>query len=213
MPYRLIAFDFDGTLADTFSWFSGALDGLADRFRFRKPSPSERQAMRSMHATDILRMLNVPLWKMPAIAAHTRHLMTIERDRLHCFNGVDEMLAAARQQAQTLAVVSSNSLENVRAVLGEANADRFDHFQCGVDLFGKSSKIKKLLKATRTPAGDCLLIGDEIRDVLAARDAGIHSAAVAWGYNTAEALASCRPDLTFDSVESLTAYFASNQTV
>jgi phosphoglycolate phosphatase-like HAD superfamily hydrolase len=33
MKYRLVIFDFDGTLADTFHWFGQVLDGATERFR------------------------------------------------------------------------------------------------------------------------------------------------------------------------------------
>jgi len=37
-------------------------------------------------------------------------------------------------------------------------------------------------------------VGDEIRDITAARKAGMDIASVAWGYNTVESLKSHKPD-------------------
>ncbi len=31
MPYRLVIFDFDGTLADSAAWFRGVINGVAQR--------------------------------------------------------------------------------------------------------------------------------------------------------------------------------------
>jgi hypothetical protein len=36
MRYKLAIFDFDGTLADSFGWFAGAIDQAADRYRFKR---------------------------------------------------------------------------------------------------------------------------------------------------------------------------------
>jgi phosphoglycolate phosphatase len=32
----LVVLDFDGTLADSFDWFCSVLNGVADRYRFRR---------------------------------------------------------------------------------------------------------------------------------------------------------------------------------
>ena len=42
-----------------------------------------------------------------------------------------------------------------------------------------------------------IAIGDEVRDIEAARAAGIACAAVAWGYAAPEALAAHAPDMMF----------------
>ena len=43
MKPRLIMFDFDGTLADSFGWFLDASEAIADRFRFQRFDRSERR--------------------------------------------------------------------------------------------------------------------------------------------------------------------------
>jgi phosphoglycolate phosphatase len=49
-----------------------------------------------------------------------------------------------------------------------------------------------------------LAIGDEIRDIEAARAAGIACAAVTWGYAALEALRALGPDLVFDGIGDIT---------
>ena len=44
MSWRLAIFDFDGTLADSFPWFAGVLDRMADRHGFRRVDAAEREA-------------------------------------------------------------------------------------------------------------------------------------------------------------------------
>ena len=36
MKYKLAIFDFDGTLADSFPWFLGIINDVADKYRFRQ---------------------------------------------------------------------------------------------------------------------------------------------------------------------------------
>ncbi len=40
-PYRLVVFDFDGTLADSFPWFARVINDVADRYRFARIAPDE----------------------------------------------------------------------------------------------------------------------------------------------------------------------------
>ena len=52
-----------------------------------------------------------------------------------------------------------------------------------------------------------LSIGDEIRDIEAARDVGMKAAAVTWGFGMKPALEAAKPDLMFESVTELQAVF------
>lgn len=45
-PYKLVIFDFDGTLSDSGDWFISIIDDLADRFRFRRVDRNEIETLR-----------------------------------------------------------------------------------------------------------------------------------------------------------------------
>ena len=79
MKYDIAAFDFDGTLADTMPWFNSILNTVADKYGFRKIDASERDELRSREASEILKFLNIPLWKLPAIMSHVRREASTER--------------------------------------------------------------------------------------------------------------------------------------
>ncbi|MCD6287363.1 MAG: HAD hydrolase-like protein, partial [Anaerolineae bacterium] len=51
-------------------------------------------------------------------------------------------------------------------------------------------------------------IGDEIRDIRAARDVGMAAGAVAWGYNNAAALEALAPTALFEDVAAITTVVA-----
>ena len=48
-----------------------------------------------------------------------------------------------------------------------------------------------------------IAIGDEVRDIEAARAAGIACGAVTWGYAAPEALTALKPDLVFERIEDI----------
>lgn len=199
MKYDLAAFDFDGTLADTLPWFESILDGVADKYGFRKAGPAEREQLRHRGAHDILKTLGIPLWKMPAIMAHVRQLMREVDPNVQVFDGIPEALTGLRAAGLRLVVLSSNSAANVQRVLGPRATEWFDDFECGADMFGKAAKLKRLLARHRVAPQRCVLVGDEMRDIDAARKAGVQVAAVSWGYNHAQALRSHAPDILVNS--------------
>lgn len=203
MKYDIAAFDFDGTLADTMPWFNTILNTVAEKYNFRKIDASEREALRSRDAMEILKYLNIPLWKLPAIMTHVRTLMQEIDPSVQLFDGIPQALARLKASGLRLAVVSSNSVENVKRVLGEETAALFDDYECGSDLFGKAAKIDRLLKQHGTPPERFLLVGDEMRDIDAARQAGVRVGSVAWGYNHVDALRGRGPDELFLAVQDL----------
>jgi len=205
-PRRLIAIDFDGTLADTWPWFSEVLDEVADAHGFRKPAYDERKALRHLNAQAILRSLGIPLWKAPGILADVRRRMQSARPDIAMFAGMPEAVAALSATGAVVALVSSNSATNVRRILGPAMCEHFDAFECGTDLFGKTAKLKRLLKRFECVPALSMLIGDELRDIEAAHAAGVAAAAVAWGYNHPDALRAASPDLFFETPDELASW-------
>jgi len=200
----LTAFDFDGTLADTLPWFDSILDDVAERYGFRKPDAQERLHMRHCSAQEILHMLRVPFWKLPAIMMHVRERMArAGADEVRLFDGIAEALAQLRGAGLRLAVVSSNSLENVQRVLGARLSGLFADYECGTDMFGKPAKLKRLLARHAMAPQQLMLVGDELRDIEAARRAGVRVGCVAWGYNHVDALRAGAPDALFLKVSDL----------
>jgi phosphoglycolate phosphatase len=203
MRYNLVIFDFDGTLADSFPWFSRVINDVADRYRFKRVAAHEADTLRAMDARQFIRHLGVPAWKLPFIARHMRKRKARELDQTRLFAGVDRMLRQLSDAHVALALVSSNSEANVRAILGVENAGLIRYYACGTSLFGKASGFRKVLRRSGTQARDAIYIGDEIRDFEAAQKEGIAFGAVTWGYTAPEALIARAPAMVFRSVEEI----------
>ncbi|BAI72184.1 phosphoglycolate phosphatase [Azospirillum sp. B510] len=205
--YRLAIFDFDGTLADSFPWFVGVLNDVADRHGFNRVRAEELELLRGWDARRIIGHLRVPAWKLPFIATHMRRLMARDIDGIRLFDGVPEMLRLVRERGVTVAIVSSNSEANIRRILGPQAAGLVDHYACGASLFGKAGKFRRMLRVSGVPADRAIGIGDELRDIEAARKAGIACAAVAWGYTRGDALAASQPDRLLTRVDEMVELF------
>lgn len=203
MRPQLIILDFDGTLADSAPWFAGELNRVARRFRFREVDEPERDALRRMDTRSILRSLGIPAWKVPFIARHMRRRVGEDAESIPLFPGTPELLERLAARAP-LAIASSNSEENIRRILG-ASAARIRHYEGRASLFGKAQRFRRLIRRADAESRAVLCIGDELRDIEAARAAGARAVAVSWGYAARDLLAAGQPDLLVDTMEELLA--------
>ena len=208
MKYKLVIFDFDGTLADTFPFFLDVFDILADTHGFRRLDRQQLDTLRSFDARRMMRHVGLPMWKMPRVAMHFRALMAQHSHRIALFDGIAAMLQELAGRGVALAVLTSNSEQNVRAILGPDNAALIAHYACGVSLFGKRSKLRHLLAKTGTGREQVLCVGDELRDIDAAHGERLDFGAVAWGYTHPEALRARQPAHVFSRVEEIAAALA-----
>ena len=180
------------------------LNQTARQFGFREVAQGEADELRGLDSRQIIARLGVPLWKMPAIALHMRKLSAEAGDAVALFPDAEQMLASLAASGVAVAIVSSNSEAVIRRTLGRAAA-HVSHFDCGASLWGKSAKFKTVIRQAGVERQQTIAIGDEIRDIDAARRAGIASGAVTFGYNTGESLRARGPDLIFDDYGQLLA--------
>ena len=206
--YKLAIFDFDGTLADSFPWFLSVFDEVADRFEFKRIQRHEIARVRGLGSRRILTHFGVSRWKLPRIAAHMRRLAARDARSIRLFPGADRLLKRLADRGITIAIVSSNSEENIRLVLGPRNAALVTYYGCGASLFGKRSKIRRVIRASRVDRGEVICIGDEIRDAEAAHAEKIAFGAVAWGYASLETLEAQKPEHVFEAIEDIAAALA-----
>lgn len=197
---RLVVFDFDGTIADSFAEVQALYDVLAARLGLPVPTAAEIEELRRMSPMEALRASAIPPWRVPGIVAAVRHGM---RDRMHAlrpFPGIHDAIRALHAAGCRCCVLSSNSRENVRAFLSRHEMSELDVVSCGASLLGKGSRIRKLVRSVaRADATQVFYVGDEVRDVLAANEAAVRSVAVSWGFNHRSALEAARPDFVVDA--------------
>jgi phosphoglycolate phosphatase len=212
MPYSLVIFDLDGTLVDSLPWFRRHVNDVADRFGFRRVEDGDVEMLRHASTREILAHLEVPLWKLPLIARHMRRLKAEHAASIPLFAGVEDMLRSLAAAGLRLALVSSDNERNAREKLGPLSA-LFSQFDCTAGVFGKPRKFRRVLRRTGVEASRAIAIGDETRDIEAARAAGIACGAVTWGYAAPKALEARAPDLMFERMGDIADALVANDQV
>jgi phosphoglycolate phosphatase len=210
-PIRLVIFDFDGTLSDSGDWFLSVIDQLARRFRFRTVRPDEVEMLRHRSSREVIDFLGISRWKLPLIARHLRKLIGINAHQIELFPGTPDLLERLAATGVKIALVTSNSEANARKILGERHAARIDCYACGSSLFGKAPKFRRVLKKMATPPAAALAIGDETRDIDAAREVGMRAGAVLWGYASEAVLTAHAPDTLFREPQDILDYVATHR--
>lgn len=207
MRYPLVIFDFDGTLADSFPFFLAAQREIAKRHGFEAIAGERVDDMRRLGVREIMRELKCPPWKLPLVAADFVRAMQAAPP-VPLFPGIADVLARLHAGGVHMAILTSNSVENVRRVLGESLADAIRLYDGGAHMLGKHRRLARMLAQAGTPAGQAIYIGDQLSDREAARRAGMAFGAVGWGYAHVDALRAARPEEFFESVEELTRLLA-----
>ena len=193
MSYGLVIFDFDGTLADSFAWFLSAWNSVAPTRGLRPVEPAQLDEYRGLGVREMMRALDVPLLKVPALMTAMRREMSRNLAQVQLFDGAGALLAGLRRHGVRCAIVSSNTQANVEHILGRKYAAMIDHFACGASLLGKRRKFREVLAAVDVPCGKTLCVGDELRDADAAAAAGLDFIGASWGFATPAALAAASP--------------------
>lgn len=202
MRYAFVLWDFDGTLADTFTCMVSAYNALAARRGLRLID--DPQAVRGLSPLALLQKLQIPLLRAPSLLSSL--LAGVHRDMpgIRLFPGIHEVLDGLKQAGCRMSVLSSNSRENILACL-RANgvADSFESIVGYRRVLGKGDGIRRFLKGRAAVSERAIYVGDEVRDILAARKAGVDVAVVTWGYNTREVLRDHAPDFVIEQPEQL----------
>jgi phosphoglycolate phosphatase len=203
MTYKLAIFDFDGTLADSFDFFVASHDTLARRHGFAVLDPARIDEYRGQEPRELMRRQGVPMWKLPFIAKDFMAMMARDAEGIRLFDGIAEALHALSASGVELAIVTSNSLENVRRVIGNEIMQRIRHVESGASIFGKRRRLERVLKTINVDRQQAIYVGDQATDAQAAQAAGMAFGAVYWGYATAAVLEQRSPTMTFMRVSDL----------
>lgn len=200
---QTVVFDFDGTIADTLSVVIQIANKFASHYGYKKIPLSDLPKIREKKPSQVLRHLGISIFKLPIVVRKIRFEMNKEIVHLKAAADLKGTLLALKKSGCILGILTTNSRENVVEFLKNNNLELFDFVYAGRAMYGKGRLLKKLMKDKTIPHENPIYVGDEIRDVEAAKKAKIRVIGVSWGYNTKDALLTAEPDYIVENPEEL----------
>lgn len=212
MTAKVLIFDFDGTIADTLDAIVNISNRLAADFGYKQTSFEEIAHLKNLNSREIIKQSGISIFKVPFLIRKVKAELNKEIQRLETIPGINEALIELKDQGNKLLILTSNSKENVILFLEKNNMqDLFSFIYSGATLFGKSRMINSILKQENINIEQAFYVGDETRDIEAARKSNIKAIAVSWGFNSQEVLAEQNPDFLIHEPNELINVIASTQ--
>lgn len=124
-------------------------------------------------------------------------------DDVEIFEGMKPVLDELKENHH-IGIITSNDREGIHKFLKNNNLTEFDFVYCKSSLFGKHKILEKIVKKKNLKKENVYYIGDEVRDIEAAKTAGVKIISVSWGYNSKKLLNKYEPDFIIDKPEDIT---------
>lgn len=204
MSVKVILFDFDGTLADTLTAIVKISNSLAGEFGYQPTSAEKLEQVRHLSSREIIKQSGISRFKIPFLLKKVQKLLRQDIQSLTPIPGLIDVLNDLKDEGYQLGILTSNSADNVNLFL-ENNSwvKLFDFVDSGSPIFGKEKVIRKFLKKHNLNPADVIYVGDETRDIEAAKKNTIKVVAVSWGFNYKEVLTQYQPDFLIDEPQEL----------
>lgn len=194
MKYKYVFFDFDGTLADTEKVNFVIYQNLAEKYNLRNVTIGELGHIKKMSAKELMAYVELKKRYLPFLLKSGKKLLKQDIKSVEpCKPDLIDIIKQLKEMGIITAIITTNSRYNVNMFLEKYNANIFNFIE-NSSMFGKETKMKKIIKKNKIKLNEVLYVGDEIRDIHAAKNTGIDIASVAWGYNTVESLKKNKPE-------------------
>ncbi|MFT4250378.1 MAG: HAD-IA family hydrolase [Candidatus Woesearchaeota archaeon] len=192
----LILFDFDGTLVDSTQEVLFVVNTLLKK---RGLSEVTAQEVATTPLEALARSRGVGRFRVLLFLREVQQLLIKRSTPVPVHEHIKQLLNSVSAYVD-VGIVTSNSLEYVHAVVSEEFLSRF---VCVLHagLFTKNKVISRVRKQRGLSKKYVLYVGDESRDVHAARRAGVDCLAVSWGLQGVDSLLASRPAMLAQSTE------------
>lgn len=206
--FRLVVFDWDGTLADSTALIAEAIRGACGAIGRPLPSLDDARYVIGLGLGDALAHVAPGLSEEEAraLVGHYRRRYLDGEAAIPLFCGAHELLSDLERAGFLLGVATGKSRAGLdRALAGNALAGRFHATRCADEGFPKPhpEMLLALMERLAVDPRETLMIGDTTHDLDLARNAGACALAVSYGAHPVEGLASRGPLATVGSVAEL----------
>jgi len=185
---KVILFNFNGTIVNTKLLAIDIFNEIAKMQGYKKISEEEVLHLSTLSIRDRCKTLNVPIYKMPLVGIAIKRRYQTYIPNLTPVLEISEMLKELKKQDYKLGFLTSNKKNATNKFLENNSIDIFDYSHYTFNPFSKSKDISSFLKNNKLKKEEVIYIGDELRDIKAAKKNGLFCIAVAWGYDSLDLL-------------------------
>jgi len=199
---KLFLFDFDGVLVDSLGLYEKSVNVCLERIGM--PPIASREEFLDLFEENFYGAIakrGVDVGEF--MAASKAVTPTLDYSVTRPFSGLIPVLAELKKR-HGLVIISSNSSFAIRLMLAKFGFDPYFDDILGADF--NFSKIEKILYAKGhygTNGGHTFYVCDTAGDVREAREAGVKTVAVTWGWHPRERLERAGPDAFIEKPEDL----------
>jgi len=200
----MIIFDFDGTIADSLETVCEIYNELAPAYDLVPIGPENLPVLRELGIRKLLKRLALKPRHLPHVLNQGRKMLRERIEEIKPVPGILEQIESLHQSPRPLGILTSNSSENVEVFLNQFGIRKhFDFISTCPKLRGKAKHLSAIARTYSLSPLNMIYIGDEVRDIKAAKRAAVSVAAVTWGFNTKEALSKHEPDWLISTPDEL----------
>lgn len=210
--YKLLIFDWDGTLADSIGRIVEAMHVASQRSGFALCDDLAVKGIIGLGLPEAIRTLYPEISDTELVAFrqhYADHYIALEAEPSPLFEGVVESLAAFREEGYHLAVATGKARRGLDRVLKSHGwQDYFDITRAADETASKPHPLmlEQILAHCAVRPEQALMVGDSSFDLQMARNAGMPSVAVSYGAQSIDALRAYEPRLAIDHFSQLRAW-------
>jgi phosphoglycolate phosphatase len=214
VKYRLIVFDWDGTLVDSHAAIAECMQEASRELGLPIPERERATHVIGLGLHDAMRIVapDLAAHRYPEfIAAYRRHFLARE-DTMRPFPGMPALLESLKTE-RTLAIATGKSRRGLdRALAATRLAAYFSASRCADETDPKPhpAMLLALMEQVGVERAETLMVGDTSHDMQMAAAAGVDGLAVTYGAHAREGLLACGPRGCVESVEELREWVTRN---
>ena len=190
--YQHVIFDLDGTLLNTIEDLADASNWVCRNHGWPTHSVEEYKYFVGNGMTQLVLRFSPPEWHSPeGLAIILREFMTYydahKADKTAAYAGMPEAVARMKEAGVSLAVLSNKADQMAGPVVEHYYPGLFPLVQGALD--GVPTKpdptlLHKLMGRVGATKADTLFVGDSNVDIKTAKNGGLTSCGVLWGFRT-----------------------------
>jgi len=209
--FDLVVWDWDGTIADSTGMITQALIKAADEAGLPALSEERARSIIGLGLRESIEVLygDIPEFQAQALANNYQRLYYANENNILLFAGIADTIATLDRKGCKQAVATGKGRRGLNAALQQSGLSKFFNATKTVDeCFSKPhpQMLDELMDDLVVMPERTLMIGDSQYDMQMGKNAGVITAAVSYGSQTASHLQQYSPDHLFHDVATLSAW-------